>query len=99
MLVTAVEAIPYAVPYRRPARFASGALEGADAEAGAREALDAMVRAAREGVETTAPLRSQRGRAAWVQERSEGEPDPGATAYVRFLEALAETLNSRTEGS
>ena len=30
MLVTAVEAIPYAVPYRKAARFASGAVERAD---------------------------------------------------------------------
>jgi dihydroxyacetone kinase-like protein len=33
-------------------------------------------------------MQSRKGRAAWVQERSIGHADPGATAYVRFLEAL-----------
>jgi dihydroxyacetone kinase-like protein len=58
--------------------------ESATAEA----VLDAMVAAARRGVETTAGLQSRRGRAAWLGERSIGHPDPGATAYLRFLEAL-----------
>lgn len=50
--------------------------------------LDAMVAAARSGVEATAGLQSRRGRAAWLGERSIGQPDPGATAYLRLLEAL-----------
>lgn len=66
---------------------------------GVAEALDAMVEAARRGVEDTAPLRSQKGRAAWVQDRSEGEPDPGATAYLRFLEALRESFNDERTAS
>jgi dihydroxyacetone kinase-like protein len=52
------------------------------------QALDLMVEAAREGVESTSALQSQRGRAAWVGERSIGHPDGGATAYLRFLESL-----------
>lgn len=59
-----------------------------DAPADALEALDLMVAAAREGVESTAGLQSQRGRAAWVGERSIGHPDGGAMAYLRFLESL-----------
>jgi dihydroxyacetone kinase-like protein len=51
-------------------------------------ALDAMIETARDQLVVTAALRSARGRAAWVQERSMGHPDPGATAYLRFLEEL-----------
>ncbi|CAD6545614.1 PEP-dependent dihydroxyacetone kinase, ADP-binding subunit DhaL [Paraburkholderia kirstenboschensis] len=50
--------------------------------------LDAMIATAQEGVTATAAIQSRKGRAAWVQERSIGHADPGATAYVRFLEAL-----------
>ncbi len=51
--------------------------------------LQAMIDAARGGVEATTGLQNQRGRAAWLGARSAGHPDPGATAYLRFLEALA----------
>jgi len=47
-----------------------------------------MVAAARKGVEDTAAGVSRKGRAAWLGERTIGHPDPGATAYLRFLEAL-----------
>jgi phosphoenolpyruvate---glycerone phosphotransferase subunit DhaL len=57
------------------------------------DALDAMIGAARAGVEETAGRQSQRGRAAWLGERSIGRPDPGATAYTRFLESMKEVLN------
>lgn len=43
---------------------------------------------------TTSDLRdspSRRGRASWLQERSIGQLDPGSIAYVRFLQALADT--------
>ncbi|AMM16328.1 MAG: DAK2 domain-containing protein [Pseudomonadota bacterium] len=52
--------------------------------------LAAMIATSQERVEATAGLQSQKGRAAWVQERSIGHADPGATAYLRFLEALRE---------
>ncbi|GJH02111.1 DAK2 domain-containing protein [Paraburkholderia terrae] len=58
----------------------------------AREILPEMIATARQQVEATAALQSQKGRAAWVQERSIGHADPGATAYVRFLEALLAAL-------
>lgn len=52
------------------------------------ESLAAMIAAARKGIEDTTAGVSRRGRAAWLGERSAGHPDPGATAYLRFLEAL-----------
>jgi dihydroxyacetone kinase-like protein len=59
----------------------------------AAETLDAMIATASERVAETAKMQSQKGRAAWVQERSIGHPDPGATAYVRFLEALRRAVD------
>jgi dihydroxyacetone kinase len=53
-----------------------------------RQALRDMIAAARTGVSDTQGLRSQRGRAAWVGERSIGHPDGGAVAYLRLLEAI-----------
>lgn len=58
------------------------------AEANPGQPLTAALKAARSGVEATRGLTSKRGRAAWIGERTAGHPDPGATAYVRFLEAL-----------
>lgn len=49
--------------------------------------LDAAIAAAEKAVVETRSLRSRRGRAAWLQERSIGLQDPGATAMWRFLEA------------
>ena len=51
--------------------------------------LEAAVVDAAHGVEATRALTSQRGRAAWLGDRTQGHPDPGATAYLRLLEALA----------
>ncbi len=53
-------------------------------------ALDAMIAAARKGIDDTTAGVSRKGRAAWLGERTIGHPDPGATAYLRFLEALQE---------
>jgi phosphoenolpyruvate---glycerone phosphotransferase subunit DhaL len=50
--------------------------------------LDAAIEAAARGVEDSKALQSRRGRAAWMQERSVGLPDPGATAFLRLLEEL-----------
>jgi phosphoenolpyruvate---glycerone phosphotransferase subunit DhaL len=52
-------------------------------------ALASMVAAAKTAVSETAAMQSQRGRAAWLGKRSAGRPDGGATAYVRFVEAVA----------
>ncbi|MEO7588686.1 MAG: DAK2 domain-containing protein [Arachnia sp.] len=51
------------------------------------EPLAAGIEAAREGVERSTGLQSRRGRASWMQERSIGLQDPGATGFLRFLEA------------
>ncbi|GAB3603852.1 DAK2 domain-containing protein [Microbacterium aureliae] len=53
----------------------------------AASAVDAAVTAAADAVERTKPLQSRRGRASWLQERSIGLADPGATALLRFVEA------------
>jgi dihydroxyacetone kinase len=50
----------------------------------------AALEAAREGRDAVIPLRSKIGRAAWVGERTEGQPDPGTVLLVRILEALLE---------
>jgi len=60
------------------------ALEAATSE----ESLPAMIAAARRGIDETTPNVSRRGRAAWLGERAQGHRDPGAVAYLRFLEAL-----------
>jgi phosphoenolpyruvate---glycerone phosphotransferase subunit DhaL len=52
-----------------------------------RAMIDAMIATASQQVSATAALQSKKGRAAWVQERSIGHADPGATAWLRFLEA------------
>lgn len=51
-------------------------------------ALAAMVEAAIAGRDATTNQPGRRGRAAWVGDRGNGHPDPGATAYILFLVAL-----------
>lgn len=53
------------------------------------QAMAAAIDAAARAVEDTKGLQSRRGRASWLQERSIGLADPGATAFLRFLEAWA----------
>ncbi|HEX7405383.1 MAG TPA: DAK2 domain-containing protein [Candidatus Nanopelagicaceae bacterium] len=65
------------------------ALQGAGPEN--KDALEAMIKSARQAVTETASLQSQKGRAAWIGERTMGHPDGGATAYLRLLEAIAGT--------
>lgn len=60
-------------------------------EAAHDDPLGSAIAAAREGVESTRGQQSMRGRASWLGERSKGLRDPGATAYLRFLEALQQT--------
>ena len=63
---------------------AADALE-AGGEAGA--ALDAAIEGAERAVVETRDLQSRRGRASWLQERSIGLQDPGATAFWRYLQS------------
>lgn len=69
----------------RPSVEALEAQTGAGATGAA--SLEAAVAAARQGVEDSTALVSRKGRARWVGERTRGHPDPGATVYLRFLEA------------
>ncbi|WP_069261907.1 DAK2 domain-containing protein [Paraburkholderia nodosa] len=62
-------------------------LEAFELGADERTLLDAMIDTAERQVLATAALQSKKGRAAWVQERSIGHADPGATAWLRFLQA------------
>lgn len=65
-------------------------IPAADALAGAsdgREGLTAAVAAAERAVSETQGLQSRRGRASWLQERSIGLKDPGATAMLRYLQS------------
>ena len=48
-------------------------------------ALDAAIAAAGKGVQDTCGMQSRRGRASWLQERSIGLQDPGASAVWFFL--------------
>lgn len=59
----------------------------ASADSTAAEALDRAIAAAEKGVVETRAMQSRRGRASWLQERSIGLQDPGATAMLRFLES------------
>ncbi|HEV7951547.1 MAG TPA: DAK2 domain-containing protein [Glaciihabitans sp.] len=53
----------------------------------ASNALDEAIAAAERGVIASKELQSRRGRASWLQERSIGLQDPGATGYLRFLQS------------
>jgi len=50
-------------------------------------AANEMLEAARAGRDSVIPLRSRIGRASWVGERTEGQPDPGTVMFVQVLEA------------
>jgi dihydroxyacetone kinase-like protein len=73
------------------------AVEALKRSGGAADGLPAAIEAARRGVEESALLQSQRGRAAWLQERSVGLVDPGATAFLRFLEELEAATAQRSQ--
>jgi dihydroxyacetone kinase-like protein len=66
-----------------------------DAEGDDLATLAAMIEAAQKAVTQTAGLQSQRGRAAWVGERTIGHPDGGATAYLRLLQAIERAMPAR----
>lgn len=65
------------------------ALEGG---AGAAECLDAMCKAAAEGVEYTKTIRATKGRASYLGDRSIGHQDPGATSSLLIMEAVRDFL-------
>jgi dihydroxyacetone kinase-like protein len=51
-------------------------------------ALEAAIVAAAIGIDSVTGIAANKGRAAWAAERGIGIPDAGATAYLRFLDAL-----------
>lgn len=65
------------------------AADALDAASGSAQAAAGVVEAAGRAVRDTTGLQSRRGRASWLQERSIGLPDPGATAFQRLVEAWA----------
>ena len=68
---------------------AAEALEAAEVEGSPTEALAQAAAAAQKGVDDTTPLQSQVSRASWLQERSMGRPDPGASLCAMIFQSLA----------
>ena len=67
---------------------AAEALESADSDA---DGLDKAIDAAEKAVVETTNMQSMRGRASWLQERSIGLQDPGATAFWYLLRSWKKT--------
>lgn len=66
------------------------ALEAAQAEGKSlSDALAEAAKAAQAGAEATIPLKSKFGRAAWLQDKTVGVQDPGATVVATVMAALA----------
>lgn len=63
-----------------------------------REGVAAAIVAADRAVVETRDLQSRRGRASWLQERSIGLQDPGATAMLRFLESWEKATAAEPQG-
>jgi phosphoenolpyruvate---glycerone phosphotransferase subunit DhaL len=58
------------------------------------EAFALAAEAAERGVAETTPLQSRVSRASWLQERSKGLPDPGASLCARLFRSMANRLAS-----
>ncbi len=56
------------------------------------EAFALAAEAAERAVEETAPLQSQVSRASWLQERSKGLPDPGASLCAKLFRSIGNRL-------
>lgn len=67
----------------------AAASDALDSLSDPQDAAEAVKLAAAKAVQDTTSLQSRRGRASWLQERSIGLADPGATAFQRFVEAWA----------
>jgi dihydroxyacetone kinase-like protein len=63
--------------------------EAAQDGKGCGEAFGLAAKAAERAVEETAPLQSQVSRASWLQERSKGLPDPGASLCAKLFRSIA----------
>ncbi len=58
----------------------------------AKQALQAGVKAAEEGVEYTKTIIATKGRASYLGERSIGHQDPGATSFTHILTVIANEI-------
>jgi dihydroxyacetone kinase-like protein len=67
------------------------AAEALDSQIDSIVALDRAIAAAEQAVLETKSLQSRRGRASWLQERSIGLQDPGATAFWYLLRSWKST--------
>ncbi len=63
------------------------------------EAAAQLLDAARRGRDAVIPLRSKIGRASWVGERTENQPDPGTVLFVRVVETALGADHSEPGGS
>ena len=70
--------------------FAEAVEQGESLDTAATE----MLQAARAGRDAAIPLRSKIGRASWVGERTENQPDPGTVLLVQVLEAILGVAHS-----
>jgi dihydroxyacetone kinase-like protein len=61
--------------------------------------LETAIAGSERAVIDTRALQSRRGRASWLQERSIGLQDPGATAFLRFLESWRAVDETPDNGS
>lgn len=57
-----------------------------------KEAVEAGVSAANDGIEFTKTIAATKGRASYIGERSIGHQDPGATSFTFLLEEVANSL-------
>lgn len=64
--------------------FSQAIMEGKDVNSAAM----IMLEAARKGRDDAVPLRSKKGRGAWVGDRSENNLDPGTVLFVSIFEAI-----------
>ncbi len=58
------------------------------------DVLDLMIDGVESVIAESTPRQSERGRAAWLRERSKGLQDPGMTAYLLFLKELRMALST-----
>jgi dihydroxyacetone kinase-like protein len=65
-----------------------------DAGSGLRDAVQAAVDGAEQGVANTIPLQARKGRASYLGERSIGHQDPGATSSYMMLKTLLDTITA-----
>ncbi len=72
------------------------AIEAAQGKADGVTAANAAAEAATAALAETAAMQSQRGRAAWVGERTRGKLDPGSAAITYFLRELHLALAAQT---